>query len=158
MVHSSRNVLPAKEKKNDSKGYISPIWPLFKKEKRTKKKILLRPSKQNKQEAYLRSIELSVGKKLFFLRPHLPKFFMQLLVYPVTVFCLGMPKLQVSHMCIQKAEDSICYVVWTPFSGVGWGEVVPFIIGYYFYTYYYKQTLFSFFSMSFDLTKFCFAG
>ena len=37
-----------------------------KRKKEQKKKLLLRPSKQNKQEAYLRSIELSVGKKLFF--------------------------------------------------------------------------------------------
>ena len=36
---------------------------------------------------------------------------MQLLVYPVTVFCLGMPEMQVSHRCIQTAENSICYVV-----------------------------------------------
>ena len=37
-----------------------------KRKKEQKKKLLLRPSKQNKQEAYLRSIELSVGKKPFF--------------------------------------------------------------------------------------------
>ena len=59
---------------------------------------------------------------------------MQLLVYPLTVFCLGMSEMQVSHICIQRAENSICYVVYRPFSGVG--EVVPYIIGYYFNTYY----------------------
>ena len=100
-----------RRKKMILKVTFPPSDRYSKRKKEQKKKILLRPSKQNKQEAYLRSIELSVGKKLFFLRPHLPKFFMQLLVYPVTVFCLGMPKLQVSHMCIQKAENSICYVV-----------------------------------------------
>ena len=49
-------------------------------------------------------------------------FFMQLLVYPVNVFCLGMPEMQVSHICIQRAENSICYLVWRSFSGVGWGR------------------------------------
>ena len=61
---------------------------------------------------------------------------MQLSVYPVTVFCLGMPEMQVSHRCIQRAETSICYVVWRPFSGVGLVETVPYIIGYYLNTYY----------------------
>ena len=36
---------------------------------------------------------------------------MQLSVYPVTVLCLGMPEMQVSHRFIQRAENSICYVV-----------------------------------------------
>ena len=30
---------------------------------------------------------------------------MELLVYPVTVFCLGMPEMQVSHICIKRALD-----------------------------------------------------
>ena len=38
-------------------------------------------------------------------------FFMQLSVYPVSGFCLGMLEMQVSHMCKQRAENSICYVV-----------------------------------------------
>ena len=46
---------------------------------------------------------------------------MQLLVYPVTVFCLGMPEMQVSHICIQRAENSIRYVKKRSLSGVGWG-------------------------------------
>ena len=77
-------------------------------------------------DAYLRSLGLSVGKKLCFLCLHLPKFFMQLLVYPVTVFSLGMSEMQVSYICIQRAENSICYVK-TLFWG-GWGKVVPYII------------------------------
>ena len=40
-----------------------------------------------------------------------PNFFVKLLVYPVTFFCLGMPVMQVSQICIQRAENSICYVV-----------------------------------------------
>ena len=60
---------------------------------------------------------------------HLPKFLMQLLVYPVTVFCLGMPEMQVSHICIQRAENSIRYVKKRSLSGVGWG-----VVGYYFNT------------------------
>ena len=84
-------------------------------------------------DAYLRSLGLSVGKKLCFLCLHLPKFFMQLLVYPVTVFSLGMLEMQVSYICIQRAENSICYVK-TLFWGV-WGEVVPHIIGCFFNTY-----------------------
>ena len=47
-----------------------------------------------------------------------------------------MPEMQVSHICIQRAENSICYVVCRTFSGMGWGEVVPYIIGCYFNTYY----------------------
>ena len=45
-----------------------------------------------KLDAYLRSPGLSVGNKLCVLCLHLPKFFffMQLLVYPVIVFFLGM--------------------------------------------------------------------
>ena len=42
---------------------------------------------------------------------------MQLIVYPVTVFCLGMPEIQVSHVCIQRAESSICFEVVTLFWG-----------------------------------------
>ena len=38
-------------------------------------------------------------------------FFMQLSVYPVTVICPGMLEMQVSHMCKQRAENSICHVV-----------------------------------------------
>ena len=53
-----------------------------------------------KNRAYLRSPGLSVANKLCFLCSHLPKFFMQLLVYPVTVLSLGMPVMHVSHICI----------------------------------------------------------
>ena len=66
MGHSSRNVLPAKEKKMILKVTFPPSDRYSKRKKEQKKKLLLRPSKQNKQEAYLRSIELSVGKKPFF--------------------------------------------------------------------------------------------
>ena len=59
-------------------------------------------------------------ERKFFLSLHLPKFFMQLLVHPVNVLCLSMPEMQVSHICIQRAENSICYLVWRSFSGVGW--------------------------------------
>ena len=65
--------------------------------------------KHLKLDAYLRSLGLSVGKKLFF--SLCLSYFVQLLVYPVTVFCLGIQKMQVSHTCIQIAENSICYVV-----------------------------------------------
>ena len=68
----------------------------------------------------------SVGNKLcFFLCACIcQSFFMQLLVYPLTVFCLGMSEMQVSHICIQRAENSICYVVYRPFSGVGGGSAI----------------------------------
>ena len=68
---------------------------------------------------------------------------MQLLIYPVTVFCLAMSEMQVSHTCKQRAGNSICYVVYRPFSGVGWGELAPYINGYYFNTCY--STLFPLF-------------
>ena len=45
---------------------------------------------------------LSVGNKLCFLCLNLPKFFIQLLVYPVIVSSLGMPEMQVSHIFIQS--------------------------------------------------------
>ena len=38
-------------------------------------------------------------------------FFMQLLVHPVNVFCLGMSEMQVSHICIQRVENVISYLV-----------------------------------------------
>ena len=42
-------------------------------------------------------------KQTSFLGLHLPKFFfMQLLVYLVTVFSLGMPEMQLSHICMQS--------------------------------------------------------
>ena len=84
----------------------------------------------------MRSLRLSVGEK-FFLCLHLPKFFMQLLVHPVNVLCLGMPEMQVSHICIQRAENSIflLFSVKILFWG-GVGEAVPHIIGYHFNTYY----------------------
>ena len=41
-------------------------------------------------------------RNVFFCQ-HLPKFFfMELLVYPVTVFCLGMSEMQISHIGIQS--------------------------------------------------------
>ena len=57
-----------------------------------------------KLDAYLHLPGLSVGNKLCSLCLHLPKFFMQLLVYPVTVFSLGRQSLknQVTPMSDQK--------------------------------------------------------
>ena len=57
-----------------------------------------------KLDAYLHLPRLSVGNKLCSLHLHLPKFFMQLLVYPVTVFSLGRQSLknQVTPMSDQK--------------------------------------------------------
>jgi len=40
----------------------------------------------------VRSLGLFLGKKLCFLCLHLPIFFMELKVYPATVFCLGVPE------------------------------------------------------------------
>ena len=80
---------------------------------------------------------------------------MQLLVYPLTVFCLGMSEMQVSHICIQRAENSICYVVYRPFSGVGGGSchillaIISILI---------TRRYFLFFFFSFNLIKYCFAG
>ena len=53
---------------------------------------------------------------------------MQLMVYTVTIFCLGMPEMQVSHICIQEAEIN-------EDPNLGWREVVRYIIGYYFNRY-----------------------
>ena len=79
---------------------------------------------------------------------------MQLLVYPLTVFCLGMSEMQVSHICIQRAENSICYVVYRPFSGVGGGSAT-----YYWLLFQYLSLdVISFFFFSFNLIKYCFAG
>ena len=61
-------------------------------------------------------------------------------------------------------ELKTAFVMWDedPFlgwGGVGWGEVVPYIIGYYFNTYYKTLfSIFSFFFLSIDLIKFFFAG
>ena len=49
-----------------------------------------------KLDAYLRLPGLSVGSTLFFCS------LKQLLISPVTVFSLGMPEMQVSHICIQS--------------------------------------------------------
>ena len=66
---------------------------------------------QAKLDAYLRSLGLYVEKKLCFFVPALPKV-MKLLVYRVTVFCLGMPDMQVSHVYIERElKNSMCYVV-----------------------------------------------
>ena len=62
--------------------------------------------------------------------------------YALYLLCRDISELY-SKVAIQRAENSICYVMWRPFSGVGWGEIVPYIIGYYFKTHYY--TLFPFF-------------
>ena len=104
----------------------------------------------------LRSLGLSVGNKLcFFLCACIcQSFFMQLLVYPLTVFCLGMSEMQVSHICIQRAENSICYVVYRPFSGVGGGSAI-----YYWLLFQYLLLdVISFFFFSFNLIRYCFAG
>ena len=99
-----------RRKKMILKVTFPPSDRYSKRKKEQKKKYYSAPRNRiNKRHICVQSSFLL--ERNFFLRPHLPKFFMQLLVYPVTVFCLGMPKLQVSHMCIQKAENSICYVV-----------------------------------------------
>ena len=77
---------------------------------------------------------------------------MQLLVYPLTVFCLGLSEMQVSHICIQRAENSICYVVYSPFSGVGGGSAI-----YYWQLFHYfllDVISFFFFFFSFNLRGF----
>ena len=38
---------------------------------------------------------------------YLLKFFMELLVYPVTVFCLGMPEMQASDMSIPSLTHKV---------------------------------------------------
>ena len=99
-----------RRKKMILKVTFPPSDRYSKRKKEQKKKYYSAPRNRiNKRHICVQSSFLL--ERNFFLRPHLPKFFMQLLVYPVTVFCLGMPKLQVSHMCIKKAENSICYVV-----------------------------------------------
>ena len=45
---------------------------------------------------------------------------MQSKVYPVTVFCLGIPEMQVSHMCTQRAENRILLY------SLGWCEAYIF--------------------------------
>ena len=47
-----------------------------------------------------------------------------------------------SHMYTESLKKSF-YEVWRSFSGVGYGDVVPYIIGYYLKTYH--QTLYLFF-------------
>ena len=74
---------------------------------------------------------------------------MELLVYPVIVFCFGMP--QVQFLPYVYRELKTAFVMWCedPFLGGGGGGVVPKIIGYYFNNYY--DTLFPFLFFFFEL-------
>ena len=58
--------------------------------------------------------------------------------------------MQVSYICIERAENSICYVVWRSFSRVGRGEVVPY---YWLLIQYLLLDAISIF-FNFDLIKF----
>ena len=53
-----------------------------------------------KLDAYLRLPGLSVGSTLCFLCLHLPKFFKAIINFSCNCFYLGMPEMQVSHICI----------------------------------------------------------
>ena len=91
-----------------------------------------------KLEVYLRSSGFSVGNKLCFCACICLSFFNAIIGLSCNCFSLGMPE-YVTYK--YRAENGICYVMWRPFSGVRWGEVVPYITGYYFNTYYYTQLL-----------------
>ena len=54
-----------------------------------------------KLDAYLHLPGLSVGSTLFFCS------LKQLLISPVTVFSLGMPEMQVSHICIMSRKQHL---------------------------------------------------
>ena len=103
-----------------------------------------------KLQAYLRSLGLSVGKKLLFfsLCLHVPKFFVQLLVYPVTVFCLGMSEIQLSHTCIQRV---LCKDPSLEWGGGSLCHTSMAIISILVTRHYFHWFFFSF--LSFDLIK-----
>ena len=94
---------------------------------------------------------------VFSLCLHVPKFFVQLLVYPVTVFCLGIPEMQVSHTCIESWKQHLSCSVKTLLWDVV-GELVPYINGYYFNTCYptlFPLVFFFFFELWLDWILFC---
>ena len=55
-----------------------------------------------KLDAYLRSPGLSVGNKLHFWACICLSFFYAIIGLPRTFFSLGMPEMQLSHICLQS--------------------------------------------------------
>lgn len=100
----------------------------------------------HKLETYLRSLGLYIGKKLYFLFLHL-HLFLQVFYGIICLSCNCFLSWYArdagfSHMCTELKTACVMQFQ-DPFSGVGWGQVVPYIIAYYCNTYF--QTLFPFF-------------
>ena len=74
---------------------------------------------------------------------HFPKIFIQLLIYPVTVFSLGMLEMQLSHICIlSRKRHLLCSVKTLFWGGVGAGSA---IYNWLFFQYLLQYTILIFF-------------